>query len=43
MEHYTKVHLDLDEKFVNRVPLLLTKSRDIGFIHCKAIVTKSDK
>ena len=40
MEHYKNIHLDLDLLFVNKVTFLLEKSRDI---HCKAILTKSDK
>ena len=43
MEHYTNIHLDSDLLCVNKVPFLLAKSRDIRFIHCKAILTKSDK
>ena len=43
MEHYKYLHLNLDVPFVTTVALLLAISRDIGFIHYKAILTKSDK
>ena len=42
MEHYRDVHLDKDISFVNKIPFLLTKSRYIGFIHCKAMLSKHD-
>ena len=42
MEHYRDVHLDIDTLFVNKIPFLLAKSRDIGFIHCKAMLSKHD-
>ena len=40
MKHYSDIHLDIDILFVNRVPFLLATSRDIGFIHCKALLAK---
>ena len=43
MEHYKNIHLDIDLLFVNKIPFLLAKSRDIGFILCKALFTKHDK
>ena len=43
MEHYRDVHLDIDLLFVKKIPFLLEKLRDIGFIHCKALLTKHDK
>ena len=43
MEHYKDTHLDIDLLFVNKTPFLLKKSRDIGFIHCKAFLSKHDK
>ena len=43
MEHYKNIHLDIDLIFVNKIPFLLEKSRDICFIHCKALLTKHDK
>ena len=42
-EHYRDVHLDIYLLFVNKVPFLLAKSRDIGFIHCKVMLSKHDK
>ena len=42
MEHYRDVHLDIDTLFLNKIPFLLAKSRDIGFIHCKAMFSKHD-
>ena len=42
MEYYIDVHLDIDILFVNKIPFLLAKSRDIGFIHCKAMLSKHD-
>lgn len=35
MKHYKDVHLDIDTLFVNKAPVLLAISRDIGFIHCR--------
>ena len=43
MEHYKNIHLDIDLLFVNKIPYLLAKSRDIGFVHCKALLSKHDK
>ena len=43
MEHYKNIHLDMDLLFEKKMPFLLAKSRDIGFIHCKALLTKHDK
>ena len=40
MKYYSDIHLDIDILFVNKVPFLLATSRDIGFIHCKALLTK---
>ena len=42
MEYYRDVHLDIDLLFVNKIPFLMAKSRDIGFIHCNAMLTKHD-
>ena len=39
MEHYSNLHLDIDVLFVNKIPFLLATSRDIGFLHCKAMLT----
>ena len=43
MEHYKDIHLGIDLLFVNKIPFLLAKSRDIVFIHCKALLIKHDK
>ena len=43
MEHYRDVHLDIDLLIVNKIQFLLAKSRDIGFIYCKAMLSKHDK
>ena len=43
MEYYINIHLDIDVLFVNKIPFLLAKSRDIGFIHCKAMLTNHGK
>ena len=43
MEHYKDIHLDIDLLFVNKIPFLLVISRDIGFIHYKALLSKHDK
>ena len=43
MEHYKNIHLDIDILFVNKIPFLLGKSRNIGFIDCKALLSKHDK
>ena len=43
MKYYRDVHLDIDILFVNRVAFLLATSRDIGFIHCKALLSKHGK
>ena len=40
MEHYRDVHLDIDLLLVNNIQFMLAKSRDIGFIHCKAMLSK---
>ena len=37
------MHLDIDVLFVNKVPFLLATSRDIGFIHIKALVSTTGK
>ena len=42
-EYYKGIHLDTDLFFVNKIPFLLAISRDIGFIHCKALLSKHDK
>ena len=43
MEHYKDIHLDIDLLFVNKILFLLVESRDIGFIHCKVLLSKHNK
>ena len=43
VEHYKNIHLNIDLLFVNKILFLLAKSRDIGFIHCEALLSKHDK
>ena len=40
---YSNIHLDIDVLFVNKIPFLLATSRDIGFIHIKAMVSSTGK
>ena len=42
-EYYKDIHLDIGLLLVNKIPFILAKSRDIGFIHCKALLSKHDK
>ena len=43
MEYYSDIHLEIDVLFVNKIPFLLVTSWDIGFTHCKALLSKHDK
>lgn len=43
LENYKNIHLDVHLFFVNDVTFFLATSRDIGFIHCKAVLSKHDK
>ena len=43
MEYYSDIHLDIDVLFINKIPFLLATSQDIGFIHCKALLSKHGK
>ena len=43
MEHYRDIHLDADVLFLNKIPFLLATLRDIGFIYCKALLSKHGK
>ena len=43
MKHYKDIHLDIDILFVDKTLFLLTISRVIGFIHCKAMVSNHSK
>ena len=42
-EHCNNIHLDIDLVFVTRYCSFWQKSRNIGFIHCKALLSKYDK
>ena len=43
LEHYGDVHLDMDLMFINGVAFFLSTSRDLGFIHCRPVVSKHNK
>ena len=43
MEYYSDINFDIDILFVNKIPFILATSRDIGFIHCKALLTNHGK
>ena len=43
MESYSNLYLDINVLFVNKIPFLLAMSRDIGFIHCKAMLSNHGK
>ena len=43
LENYNQIHLDMDIMFVNGVAFFLAKSRDIGFIHCRPVLSKENK
>ena len=43
MKHYKNIHLNIDLLFVNKISFLLAKSRDVGYVHCKALLSKHDK
>lgn len=43
LEHYKQIHLNVDIMFVNGVAFFLEKSRDIGFIHCRPVLSKENK
>ena len=40
LEYYSDIYLDIDILFVNKIPFLLATSQDIGFIYCKALLSK---
>ena len=40
LKYYRKVHLDMDILYVNGVAFFLATSRDLGFIHCKPVLSK---
>ena len=43
LKHYKNIHLDMDIMFVNQVAFFLATSRDIGFIHCRPVLSKENK
>lgn len=43
LEHYGDIHLDMDLMFINGVAFFLATSRDLGFIHCRPVVSKHNK
>ena len=43
MEYYSDIHLNIDVLFVNKILFILATSRDIGFIYCKALLSKHCK
>ena len=43
MEYYSDLYLDLDVLFVYKIPFLLATSWNIGFIHCKVLLSKHGK
>ena len=43
IEYYSDIHLDICVLFLNKIPFILATSRDIGFINCKALLSKHGK
>ena len=43
MDHYKDIDLDMDLLFVNKIPILLMVSWNIGFTHFKALLSKHNK
>ena len=43
LENYKIIHLDIDLLFINDVAIFLVTSRHVGFIHCRAVLSKHDK
>ena len=43
MEYYGDIHLNINILFVKKILFLLVTSQDIGFIYCKALLSKHDK
>ena len=43
MDHYKDIHLDIDLLFVNKIPIFLVISWNIGFMHFKALFSKYNK
>ena len=43
MNHYKEIYLDIDLLFVNKLPILLMMSQNIGFMYFKALLSKHNK
>ena len=43
LENYKNIHLNIDLLFVNEVAFFLATLRHVGFIHCRAVLSKHDK
>ena len=43
MDHYKDIHLDIDLFFVNKIQTLLMISRNLRFMHFKALLSKHNK
>ena len=43
LENYRNIHLAIDLLFINNVALFSATSRHVGFIHCRAVLSKHDK
>ena len=43
LQHYGNIHLDMDIMFINNVAFFLATSRDLGFIHCRPVLSKHNK
>ena len=43
LQHYGNIHLDMDIMFINNVAFFLATSQDLGFIHCRRVLSKHNK
>jgi hypothetical protein len=43
LKNYKNIHLDIDLLFINNMAFFLATSRHVGFIHCRAVLSKHDK
>ena len=43
MNHYKNIYFDIDLLLVNKIPIFLMISRNIGFMHFKALLSKHTK
>ena len=43
LQYYKNVHIDMDIMFVNGTAFFTSTSRDIKFIHCRAILSKHNQ